>query len=126
MPSRDPSIRRQLRAAAQAAMSKKAHDPVLLDVRKLAGFCDYFLLCHGNQPVQIQAIADAVETRLEKGFGLRAAHREGGRDAEWLALDYTDFIVHIFSPKTRKFYALERLWSGAPHLRLPEPPAAGS
>ncbi len=125
MANSDAAIRRQLRAAAQAAMSKKAHDPVLLDVRKLAAFCDYFLICHGNQPVQMQAIADAIELRLEKSFQLRPAHREGGREAEWLVLDYLDFMVHIFSPKTRKFYGLERLWGGAPQVRLPAAPAAG-
>ncbi len=124
-PSTDAAIRRQLRAAAQAAMNKKAHDLVLLDVRKLAAFCDYFLVCHGNQPVQMQAIADAIEEQLEAHFGARPAHREGAREAEWVVLDYLDFMVHIFSPKTRKFYGLERLWEGAPHLRLPAAPGAG-
>ncbi|HXE30655.1 MAG TPA: ribosome silencing factor [Terriglobales bacterium] len=115
----DLKIRRQLREAVQAAVAKKAMDPVLLDVRKLADFCDYFFLCHGANPPQIQAIAEAVELRLETNDGLRPAHREGAREGEWIVLDYLDFIVHIFSIKSRRFYDLERLWGGAPRLSLP-------
>lgn|SRR5579875_3759263 len=115
----DTQVRRRLREAVQAAASKKAQEPVLLDVRKLAGICDYFFLCHGANPPQIQAIAEAIELRLKKNYGLLPAHREGGRDGEWLVLDYLDFIVHIFSLKTRRFYDLERLWRGAPRLALP-------
>lgn len=115
----DLKLRRQLRAAVKAAVAKKAREPVLLDVRKLADFCDYFFVCHGANPHQIQAIAEAIETGLEQGEGLRPTHREGGREGEWLVLDYLDFIVHIFSIKSRRFYDLERLWRGAPRLALP-------
>ena len=112
----DLLLRRHLRAAAAA--DKKALDPVLLDVRKLADFCDYFLICHGSNPRQIQAIAEAIELKLELAYGLRPAHREGEREGEWIVLDYLDFIVHVFSPKNRRFYDLERLWGGAPRLAL--------
>lgn len=117
----DAKLRRLLRAAAEAAAGKKALDPVLLDLRHQADFCDYFLICHGNNPQQIQAIAEAIEERLE-AEGLRPLQREGKRQGEWMALDYMDFMVHVFSPRTRRFYDLERLWSGAPHVAL----AAGS
>ena len=113
----DIQMRKQLRAAAEVAMAKKGQDPVILDVRKLAGFCDYFLICHGNSPVQIETITDAIETRLAEA-GLHAAHREGARQGEWRALDYVDFLVHVFSPRTRRFYDLERLWSGAPRVAV--------
>jgi ribosome-associated protein len=113
----DLQLRKQLRAAAAAAVAKKAQDPVILDVRKLAGFCDYFLICHGNSPVQIETITEAVEKRLAEA-GLHPAHREGARQGEWRALDYVDFLVHVFSPRTRRFYDLERLWSGAPRVTV--------
>ncbi|HXR98773.1 MAG TPA: ribosome silencing factor [Terriglobales bacterium] len=115
----DLKLRRQLRMAAQAAMDKKALDPVLLDLRKVADFCDYFLICHGANPAQIRTIADNVEERLDQQQSLQPAHREGGRDGEWIVLDYLHFIVHIFSSKSRRFYDLERLWGGAPKLALP-------
>ncbi|MGH9413983.1 MAG: ribosome silencing factor [Terriglobales bacterium] len=113
----DAKLRRVLRAAAEAALSKKALDPVLLDLRKQADFCDYFLICHGSNPHQIEAISEAVEQQLERD-GFRPAQREGKRQAEWVALDYMDFMVHVFSPRARRFYDLERLWSGAPQVPL--------
>lgn len=115
----DPQLRRRLRTAVTAAVGKKAVDPVLLDVRKLADFCDYFLICEGTNPNQIQAIAEAVELKMEKTAGMRPAHREGAREGEWIVLDYLDFIVHVFSSRNRRFYDLERLWGGAPRLALP-------
>jgi len=107
-----------MREAVKAAVAKKALDPVLLDVRKLADFCDYFLVCHGSNVHQIQAIAEAVEERLE-AEGVKPAHREGVREGEWVVLDYLHFIVHIFSVKSRRFYDLERLWGGAQKVALP-------
>ncbi|MGH9482419.1 MAG: ribosome silencing factor [Terriglobales bacterium] len=115
----DPGVRRQLRAAVTAAVAKKAGDPVVLDVRKLADFCDYFFICEGSNPHQIQAIAEAVELRVERSGGVRPSHREGEREGEWIVLDYLDFIIHVFSPRIRRFYDLERLWGGAPRLELP-------
>ncbi|MGH9466667.1 MAG: ribosome silencing factor [Terriglobales bacterium] len=116
----DRTLRQELRAAAQAAAEKKAMDLVLLDLRQQADFCDYFLICHGSNPHQMQAIADAVEERLEAA-GTHAAQREGRRQGEWIALDYVDFMVHIFSPRTRRFYDLERLWAGAKDVPLTLP-----
>jgi ribosome-associated protein len=78
-------------------------------------FTDYFVLCSGTNPRQVQAIADEVELRLKKA-GLRPTHVEGYTQAEWVLIDYVDFVVHVFSEKARKFYDLERLWKSARRL----------
>jgi ribosome-associated protein len=78
-------------------------------------FTDYFVLCSGTNPRQIQAIADEVALRL-KGTGMRPTHVEGYNQAEWILIDYVDFVVHVFSEKARKFYDLERLWKSATRL----------
>jgi ribosome-associated protein len=79
------------------------------------GFTDYFVICSGSNPRQIQAICDEVEQRLSKA-GLRPTHIEGYKQAEWVLLDYLDFVVHVFSQKARNFYNLERLWKSAKQL----------
>ncbi|HWP84449.1 MAG TPA: ribosome silencing factor [Terriglobia bacterium] len=103
----------------QAVQHKKAHDVVLLELTTVAGFTDYFLLCTGTSSRQVQAIADEVERRLARA-GLRPAHVEGYNHAEWVLMDYVDFVVHIFSEKARSFYDLERLWRTAPRLPVEE------
>ena len=104
--------------AALAAGDKKAIDLVVLDLRKAAGFTDYFLICTGNNPRHVQSIADSVEEDLRKS-GRRPLHTEGYSAAEWILLDYGDFIVHVFNPTSRKFYDLERLWRDARRIELP-------
>jgi ribosome-associated protein len=98
-----------LKIAVTAADNKKAHDMVALDISAIASFADYFLLCTGDSSRQLQAIADEVELQL-KAHGLRPAHVEGYRNAEWILLDYIDFVIHIFSKSARAYYDLERLW----------------
>lgn len=109
-------IRRQLQEAIHACHEKKGED---ISVLKLgshsAAFTDYFVLCTGTNPRQIQAISDEVETRLERS-GLKPAHTEGYKQADWVLLDYVDFVIHVFSPKARSFYDLERLWKSATPL----------
>ena len=108
--------RRQVAAAIAACESKKAFDFSVLKLDAASsGFTDYFLVCSGTNPRQIQAICDEVEDQLERA-GLRAAHIEGYRQAEWVLLDYVDFVVHIFSERARRFYDLERLWKSAARL----------
>lgn len=103
----------QLRDAVQAAEAKKAEDIAVLEMDKASGaFTDYFVICSGSNPRQIQAISDEVEERLGK-TGVRPTHVEGYNQAEWVLLDYVDFVVHVFSPKARNFYNLERLWKSA-------------
>jgi ribosome-associated protein len=101
-----------VRLAAQAAAEKKATDLVLLDLQKVASFTGYFLICSGTSNRQVQAISNAVEEALIKR-GKRPLHIEGYSSAEWILLDYGDFIVHVFGHASRKFYDLERLWRDA-------------
>jgi ribosome-associated protein len=106
----------QVSAAIQACLEKKAEELTLLEMEKGSGaFTDYFVLCSGTNPRQVQAIADEVELRLN-AEGLRPAHVEGYNQAEWVLVDYVDFVVHVFSEKARKFYDLERLWKTATRL----------
>ena len=107
----------QIARAVRAAEDKKADDLLLLDLRKAAGFTDYFLICSGGNPRQIRAIADAILDALASG-GARPAHIEGYDRSEWVLLDYFDFIVHIFAPETRAFYGLERLWGNAERIEV--------
>ena len=109
-------LRKQITAAIQACLDKKAEELSILEMEKGAGaFTDYFVLCSGTNPRQVQAIADEVELRL-KGAGLRPTHVEGYNQAEWVLIDYVDFVVHVFSEKARRFYDLERLWKSAKRL----------
>jgi ribosome-associated protein len=99
--------------ALKACESKKAGDLTLLEMDKASSaFTDYFVICSGTNPRQIQAIADEVQQSLEKR-GQHPLNVEGYRQAEWVLLDYVDFVVHIFSEPARKFYDLERLWKSA-------------
>jgi ribosome-associated protein len=98
--------------AARAALAKKAEDVVVLDLRPAASFTDYFLLASGASQRQILAIADAVLEKL-RAEGLRPGHVEGYPRQEWILMDYGDLVVHVFTPRARAFYDLERLWGGA-------------
>lgn len=101
----------------RAADDKKAVDLVTLDLRKAAGFTDYFVICSGTNTRQVRAIADGVMESLASG-GVKPAHIEGYDRSEWVLIDYFDFIVHIFSPETRLFYGLERLWGNAEQVNV--------
>ena len=106
-------LKHQINEAIIACQEKQAEQLTILELEQGSGaFTDYFVMCSGTNPRQIQAIADAVDERLE-GIGLRATHTEGYKQAEWVLLDYVDFVVHIFSEKARQFYDLERLWKSA-------------
>ena len=110
-------LKKQVAAAIQACLDKKGEEISILEMEKGSGvFTDYFVLCSGTNPRQIQAIADEVELRL-KSTGLRPTHVEGYNQAEWVLIDYVDFVVHVFSEKARKFYDLERLWKSAKRLQ---------
>src|SRR5271157_6163170 len=100
-------VRSQVAIAVRACKEKKAEDISVLQLDEQAsGFTDYFVLCSGTNPRQVQAIADEVELRL-KGADLRPTHVEGYNQAEWVLIDYVDFVVHVFSESARKFYDLE-------------------
>jgi ribosome-associated protein len=109
-------LKLQVAAAIQACLDKKAEELSILEMEKGSGaFTDYFVLCSGTNPRQVQAIADEVELRL-KAADLRPAHVEGYKQGEWILVDYVDFVVHVFSEKARTFYDLERLWKTARRL----------
>jgi len=102
----------------QACEEKKGEDIRILEMDKnSSAFTDYFVICSGKNPRQIQAIADEVELRLKRG-GVPANQVEGYNQADWILLDYVDFVVHIFSEVARKFYDLERLWKSARKVTL--------
>jgi ribosome-associated protein len=117
--TRKPRLPSELTTAIQAARDKKATDLVVLDLRKTGAFTDFFLICTGANPRQVHAIADGVEQAL-KATHVRPAHLEGYQRAEWILVDYFDFIVHVFSPSARSFYGLERLWGNAARIELPD------
>jgi len=104
-------------AAVSAADAKKAENLIVLDLRKAGGFTDFFVVCSGANPRQIRAIADSVMEALSAS-GIKPAHLEGYDRAEWILLDYFDFVVHVFAPETRTFYALERLWGNAERVAV--------
>jgi ribosome-associated protein len=103
--------------ASRAASDKKSTDLVVLDLRKAASFTEYFLICTGASTRQVQAISNSIEEQLLKS-GKRPSHIEGYSSAEWILLDYGDFIVHVFGPASRRFYDLERLWRDAPRVEI--------
>jgi len=114
------ALKQQVHEAIVACQDKKAEEIAILELEKGSGaFTDYFLVCSGTNPRQIQAISDEVELRLKK-TGLRPMHVEGYKQAEWVLLDYVDFVVHVFSEKSRRFYDLERLWKSAKRLQPAE------
>ena len=105
-------------AALRAASEKKALEPVVLDLREIASFTDYFVIVSGANERQVQAISDEVNETLKKS-GHAAARVEGYKTAEWILLDYGDFVVHVFEQKARKFYDLERLWRESKRIEVP-------
>ncbi len=117
----------RVRLALHAAGEKKAHDLVVLDLREVASFTDFFIIASGTNVRQVQAIADEVQEQLRKHLGVKPARVEGYNSAEWVLLDYGDFILHVFEEKSRRFYDLERLWRDAVRVPLPpDDPAAGA
>lgn len=115
-----------LACCAEAALDKKAEDLVVLDLRGLSDVTDHFVICHGSSDRQVLAIADSIEERLRKERGVRPAHVEGRRRAEWVLMDYIDFVVHVFVGEKREFYRLERLWGDAPRHDVASAARTGS
>jgi ribosome-associated protein len=111
-------LKSQISEAISACNEKKAEELTILQLDKDSGaFTDYFLICSGTNPRQIQAISDEVELRLKRN-GVSPNNIEGHRQAEWILIDYVDFVVHIFSASARKYYDLERLWRSAKKIEL--------
>lgn len=101
-------------AAVEGMQEKKARDVVRLDLRKIKNaVTDFFVICHGESKIQVDAIAGSVEEEIFKKTGENPVHREGFENAEWIILDYFNIVVHIFQPEKRIFYGVERLWADA-------------
>jgi ribosome-associated protein len=115
------NLRPEIQSAVEAAQDKQAVDIAVLNLSGAGAFAEYFLLCSGQSQPQIQAIGEAIEEKLHRR-GRRVAHREGKSSAEWVLLDYGDFVVHIFSERARQYYDLERLWRSAERITFPAPP----
>jgi ribosome-associated protein len=108
-----------IRQAARAAQDKKASNVLVMDLRNAAAFTDYFVICSGQNPRQVHAIVEAIDDALSRA-DVEPAHVEGGGRSEWVLLDYFDFVVHVFTPETRAFYGLERLWGSADRIEIPD------
>lgn len=102
---------------ADLMLSKKAHDIVILDLRKLTSATDHFVICSADSDTQVKAIADAVQNGTE-ALGVRVWHSEGYHALTWIVLDYVDVVVHIFHKEARFYYNLERLWSDAKKTKV--------
>jgi ribosome-associated protein len=101
-------------AIAGYAGDVKAVDIVALDVRGVLDYADFFLVCSGNTDRQTKAIHDRIHEGMKKDHGLLPRRVEGTQEAKWILMDYLDVVIHIFTPETREFYALEKLWGEVP------------
>jgi ribosome-associated protein len=106
--------------AVEAALEKKAYDLVVVEVEHLSSIADYFLIATGRSDVQVQAIARGIEERMDRE-NAHPISTEGLNRAHWVVLDYNDVVVHVFFEPTREFYRLERTWTDAREVLLPEP-----
>jgi len=108
-----------LTSILDAMADKKAWEPVVLDFTRLTGaLCDTFVICHGTSNTQVTAIADHVITSVKKKTGINPWHLEGLKNSEWILIDYSDVVVHIFQEHRRRFYNLEHLWADAEIRRI--------
>ena len=107
-----------LMIAAKAAISKKAQNVVIMDLRSVTGMADYFLICDGSSDIQIKAIANAVKDQVREADGEKPWHSEGLDSLQWVLLDYVDVVVHAMTTEKREYYGLERLWGDAEILEI--------
>jgi ribosome-associated protein len=114
----DKVIKERAVSAARAAVDKKAKDTILLELSDISAFADYFVICSGENPAQIRAIADSIDELFSKEFNLEPLGVEGLAHGRWVLMDYGDIIVHIFNNETRAFYDLEKLWMDAPKIEI--------
>lgn len=114
-----PRLPEAIRTSVLAAQNKKASDVVVLDLRTAFAFTDFFVICSGLHPRQVKAIAEGIEDQLRQ-CGSKPAIVEGTEHAEWILLDFFDFVVHVFTPDVRDFYGLEQLWGSAERLEVDE------
>jgi ribosome-associated protein len=109
----------EVKLALHCASEKKAYDLIALDLREIASFTEFFIIATGANQRQVQAVADEIDEQLKKQLRARPVRTEGYSSAEWVLMDYGDFIVHIFEKNAREFYDLERLWRDAKKVDIP-------
>lgn len=109
---------RLARQIAELMDDKKALDIIAMDVRGLANFTDYFIICTGRTDRQVKAIHDGVREGMKAAFEMLPIRTEGERERSWILLDYGDCMVHVMLPEVRDYYRLEQLWADAPQLDL--------
>lgn len=109
----------EVKLALQCASDKKGFGLVALDLREVATFTEFFIIASGANQRQVQAVIDEIDEQLKKQLGARAVRVEGYSSAEWVLMDYGDFIVHVFEKNARDFYDLERLWRDAKRVEIP-------
>lgn len=100
------------RKIAALAFTKKAHDVIIIDLRKLTDMTDYFVICSGDSDTQVKAVADAIVEGTDK-LGQKPWHSEGVSQRQWILLDFVDVVAHVFTKEVRRFYGLEKLWGDA-------------
>ena len=116
-PFLDSNVKNRTLKVAELAIDKKARDTVILDVKDLSAIADYFVICSGDNPAQIKAIAASIDEYFSKQR-IFPIGREGLDFARWILIDYGDIVIHIFNEETRAFYDLEKLWMDAPRIRI--------
>ena len=109
-----------LKTIVKAINEKKGENIVAIDVSASSPICDYFVICNGNSPTQVSAITDSVEYMVKKATGYRPIAIDGLRNAQWVAIDYGEVLVHIFMPETREFYDIDHLWADAKLEFIPD------
>jgi ribosome-associated protein len=110
----------EVQLSVGSALEKKATGVVVLDLRQIASFAEFFVIATGANQRQVQAISDEIAEQVKKQLGSRPVRIEGYGSAEWILMDYGDFIVHIFNKDAREFYDLERLWRDAGKVAMPD------
>jgi ribosome-associated protein len=109
----------EVKLAIKCAAEKKAFDMIALDLREVASFTEFFIIASGANQRQVQAITDEIDEQLRKQLDSRPVRIEGYSSAEWILMDYGDFVVHVFEKTARDFYDLERLWHDANRVEIP-------
>lgn len=117
--TKESESRKRALLCVNASLEKKARDLVILNVKEISAFADYFIICAGGSDRQVRAIASAIQENLKKA-GILPLGVEGEAAGTWILLDYDDVIIHVFLDTVRAFYDLERLWAEAPRMAVPD------
>lgn len=110
-----------VKTISEGIQEKKGSNIVVADLTDIEGtICHYFVICQGNSPSQVEAITESIGDMVRKNAGEKPSHVEGLNNAQWVAMDYSNVLVHVFLPEVREFYDLEHLWEDAKLTRIPD------